>query len=111
MVIFCMRRRGPFEVAIQLAKSMEDSIEKDLVIYDEDSSDSDECGDYFPSDWETVHRGAVTEEMSQLQCMTRQQSYMQSTMDSESFLRSRTQAGIASNLVSSVTSFFRGWNA
>ncbi|CAG7718466.1 unnamed protein product [Allacma fusca] len=102
--------RGPFEVAIQLARSMEESMEKDLVIYEEDSSESDnEYNDYFPSDWETVHRGSITEEMSQLQYMTRQPSYMQS-VDSDSFIRSRTSSSIAGNLVSSVTSFFRGWN-
>ncbi|CAL8080373.1 unnamed protein product [Orchesella dallaii] len=105
-------RRGPFEVSIQLAKSMEDSIEKDLVIFEEDRSESDsDWNDSFPSDWENVQRGAI-EEFS-LQEMTNQ-SYCQSvsTYQTDSFARSRnatTASMMTGGLVSSVTSFFRGW--
>lgn len=108
-------RRGPFEVSFQLAKSMEDSIEKDLVIFDEDRSESDsDFNDSFPSDWENVQRGALLEEYG-LHEMTSQQSYCQQSVVNpyDSFARSRmnnanTQS-ISGGLVSSVTSFFRGW--
>lgn len=112
-------RRGPFEVSMQLAKSMEDSIEKDLVIFDSGDdrslSDSEGWSDSFPSDWENVQRGALLEEYS-LHEMTNQQQqsyYQQSSMGGyDSFARSRnnpTTASISGGLVNSVTSFFRGW--
>jgi len=114
-----MFRRGPFEVGSQLAKSMEESIEKDLVIYEEDSSESeaDWSDSNFPSDWENVQRGTITEEMS-AQNMTahNNQSYSQSMSpsspthyQSESFTRSR--ASISGGLMSSVISFFKGSNS
>lgn len=106
-------RRGPFEVSFQLAKSMEDSIEKDLVIFEEDRSDTDsDWNDSFPSDWENVQRGAILEEYG-LQEMTNQQSFSQSVLNPyhDSFARSRniTTTSVTGGLVSSVTSFFRGW--
>ncbi len=110
-------RRGPFEVSFQLAKSMEDSIERDLVIFEEDRSESDssDWNDSFPSDWENVQRGALLEEYG-LHEMTNQQSYCQSSVvnpyQADSFSRSRINpatASVTGGLVSSVTSFFRGW--
>jgi hypothetical protein len=97
---------------------MEESIEKDLVIFEEDSSESeaDWSDSNFPSDWENVQRGTITEEMS-AQNMTahNNQSYFQSVApsslthyQSHSFTRSR--ASTTGGLVSSVISFFKGGN-
>jgi hypothetical protein len=115
-MVYC--RRGPFEVASQLAKSMEDSIEKDLVFFEESESDTDWSDSTFPSDWETINRGAICEEYG-LQEMSNQ-SYLQrspssfnafTNMDSYSLDRSRNPGQVGGNgLLSSVASFFRGWN-
>jgi hypothetical protein len=108
-------RRGPFEVASQLAKSMEDSIEKDLVIYEEGSSESDtEWNDStFPSDWETINRAAICEEfgvqeMTAAQCSSPTASFAGSSIYRSSSANSL--GGVGTGLFSSVTSFFRGWN-
>jgi len=115
--LFFFSSRGPFEVASQLAKSMEQSIEKDLVIYEEDSSESeaDWSESNFPSDWENVQRGTITEEMS-AESMTahNNQSYFQSSyqQNSDIFLRSRSTASTGgAGIISSVTSFFKGWGS
>jgi len=95
---------------------MEQSIEKDLVIYEEDSSESeaDWSDSNFPSDWENVQRGTITEEMS-AENMTahNNQSYFQSSYQQQSdiFLRSRSTTFGGGGIVSSVTSFFKGWGS
>lgn len=99
-------------MSTQLAKSMEDSIEKDLIIFEDDRSESDsEWNDSFPSDWENVQRGALEE--YGLYEMSSQQSYCQSIVSNyqtDSFSRSRNNTvSMTGGLVSSVTSFFRGW--
>jgi len=108
-----VNRRGPFEVASQLAKSMEDSIEKDLVICEESESDTSWNDTTFPSDWETINKGAICEEFG-LHEMTDQNHIQRSPstfspnnfMDSYNIDRSRN-----TGLFSSVASFFRGWNS
>ncbi|XP_021963931.1 beclin 1-associated autophagy-related key regulator isoform X2 [Folsomia candida] len=105
--------RGPFEVASQLAKSMEDSIEKDLVIYEEGSCDSDtEWNDStFPSDWETINRAAVCEEFSLQEMKAAECASPTLSFTTDSFYRSSSANSLAgTGLLSSVTSFFRGWN-
>lgn len=95
---------------------MEDSIEKDLVIYEEGSSESDTdwSESTFPSDWETINRGAISEEFG-LQEMTNDQSYLQSlsalpSYVGDSMYGSRNPGNIGgTGLLSSFTSFFR-WN-
>lgn len=115
--------RGPFEVASQLAKSMEDSIEKDLVIFpsqEETEETSSEAEDWVPSDWETINRAAVAEEWGVLEMAkaaaespTANTSYF-GQFGSSSIYRSGSANSLGSGgtnhgLLSSVTSFFRGW--
>jgi len=99
----------------QLAKSMENSIEKDSVIYEEESSESEDWSDsYFPSDWENVQRGMI----SDVQCLQNlhNQSFFQnmnpqalSQQQSEmsSFTRSKSANTISGGLLSSFSSFFK----
>lgn len=89
---------------------MEQSIEKDLVIFEEDSSESetDWSDSNFPSDWENVQRGTITEEISAENMVARNnQSYFQSSYQQQSdiFLRSRTNVSSGGGIISSVTSF------
>lgn len=91
---------------------MEESIEKDLVIFEQDSSDSenDSSDSNFPSDWENVQRGTISDEVSAENMTYHNQSYFlsssPSSLQSDLFVRSRQNSG---GFVSSVTSFFRGW--
>jgi len=108
-------RRGPFEVALQLAKSMEDSLEKDLVICEEGPPDSDSEWS-VPSDWETINRAAVYEEFG-LHEMNKATELVPSPtisfMMADSSIISRSQSAnslAGTGLLSSFTSLFRGWN-
>lgn len=111
---FPVCRRGPFEVASQLAKSMEDSIEKDLVIYEEpgnSDSDPDWNDSTFPSDWETINQAAICEEFSLQEMKAAECASPTLSFTSGSIYRSSSNNSLSgTGLFSSVTSFFRGWN-
>lgn len=108
-------RRGPFEVASQLAKSMEDSIEKDLqiVVFNEGDASDEE---WFPSDWETINRGAVEEEFGLGVVEEMKATELPSPIGNTSFMGNSSSSMFRSSsanslggggLLSSVTSLFR----
>jgi len=91
---------------------MEDSIEKDLVIFEEESPESDSEWGEFPSDWETVQRGTISDDFFSAQEMTNQLAAQQSMSPSSIYpggfmSQSRANSGNSTGLVSSISSFFR----